>query len=195
MMSTRFPSPPKHRLAFILAGFVLLLSGCAGFPGFGGMSCAQFEQASQETDYTTHYRLLEQDTKTLARRLPPLSRRTAAVVHVYEMRVDPYTTKSCNHLKLHKEVHIQRRAGKWRLEEVREFYTFGGALIASRTESVSNQLSRSGFYAGSTLLPIPEKAPPGRYRVISKLVLKSGSGTTVLARTSASFQVISRNNQ
>jgi hypothetical protein len=26
-------------------------------------------------------------------------------------------------------------------------------------------------------------------------VLKSGSGTTVLARTSASFQVISRNNQ
>lgn len=190
MMSTRFPSPPKHRLAFILAGFVLLLSGCAGLPGFGGMSCAQFGQASQETDYATHYRLLEQDTKALARRLPPLSRHAAAVVHVYEMRVEPYTTKSCNHLKLHKEVHIQRRAGKWRLEEVREFYTFGGTLIAARTESVGNQLTRSGFYAGSTLLPIPEKAPPGRYRVVSKLVLKSGSGTTVLARASASFQVI-----
>jgi hypothetical protein len=193
MMSTRFPSPPKHRLAFILAGFVLLLSGCAGFPGFGGMSCAQFEEASRDADYATHYRQLEPETKTLARQLPPLSRGAVAAVRVYEMRVEPYTTRSCNHLKLHKEVHIQRRAGKWRLEEVREFYTFGGTLIASRTESVSNQLSHSGFYVGSTLLPIPEKAPPGRYRVLSKLVLKSGSGTTVLARTSASFQVISRN--
>lgn len=189
MMSKRSTSPSRHRLALIFAGGVLL-SGCAGFPGFGGMNCAQFKEASQDADYATHYRLLEPETKTLARQLPPLSRGAVAAVRVYEMRVEPYTTRSCNHLKLHKEVHIQRRAGKWRLEEVREFYTFGGTLIATRTESVGNQLAHSGFYAGSTLLPIPEKAPPGRYRIVSKLVLKSGGRTTVLARTSASFQVI-----
>jgi hypothetical protein len=194
MMSMRPPSPSRHRLALIFAGGVLLLSGCAGFPGFGGMNCAQFEEASRDADYATHYRLLEPETKTLARQLPPLSRGAVAAVRVYEMRVEPYTTKSCNHLKLHKEVHIQRRAGKWRLEEVREFYTFGGTLIATRTESVSGQLTRSGFYAGSTLLPIPEKAPPGRYRIVSKLVFKNNDGTTVLAKTSASFQVVSRND-
>lgn len=192
MMSKRLFSPSRHRLASIFAGGVLLLSGCAGFPGFGGMSCPQFDQSSQETDYATHYRLLEEDTKALARYLPSLAPGAIAAVRVYEMRVDPYTTKSCNHLTLHKEVHLQRRAGKWRLDEVREFYTYSGTLIATRTESVGRQLARSGFYAGSTLLPIPEKAPPGRYRVVSKLILKSGGGATVLARASASFQVVGR---
>jgi hypothetical protein len=194
MKSTRLNIPPGYRLAFILAGCVLLISGCASL---GGMSCAQFEQANQEADYTTHYHLLEPETKTVTRHLPPLPRGAAAVVHVYEMRVDPYTTKSCNHLRLHKEIHLQRRGGGgWQLEETREFYTISGTLIATRTESVGRQLQRSGFYAGSALLPIPEKAPPGRYRVVSKLVLKSGSKSrgTVLARTSASFQVVPRNN-
>lgn len=189
MMSKRFPSPSRYRLALIVAGGVLL-AGCAGFPGFDGMSCAQFGKTGRDADYATHYRLLEPETKSLARQLPPLSRDAVAAVRVYEMRVEPYATRSCNHLKLHKEVHIQRRDGKWRLEEVREFYTFSGTLIATRTESIGNQLTRSGFYTGSTLLPIPEKAPPGRYRIVSKLVLKSAGGTAVLARTSASFQVI-----
>lgn len=179
-------------LPILLAGLALLVSGCASWRE---PSCAQFEQTRQETDYNTHYRLLEPDTQAAARHLSPLPRSAAAAVHLYEMRVDPYTTKSCNHLKLHKEIHIQRRAGgKLLLEETREFYTISGALIATRTESIGHQLHRSGFYAGSALLPIPAKAPPGRYRVVSKLVLKNGkkSKAMVLARTSASFQVIAR---
>lgn len=179
-------------LPAILAGLALLLSGCAGWRE---TSCAQFERARQGTDYTTHYRLLEPDTKIAARHLPPLSRGAVAVVHLYEMRAEPHATRSCSHLRLHKEIHIQRATGGGlQLDETREFYTLSGALIATRTESVGNQLQRSGFYAGSTLLPVPEKAPPGRYRVVSKLVLKSAGGTTVLAQTSASFQVISRNH-
>jgi hypothetical protein len=192
MKSTRPDFPSNYRLSFILAGCVLLVSGCASL---GGMSCAQFEQTGQETDYATHYRLLEPETKTVAHNLPPLPSGAVAVVRVYEMRVDPYTTKSCSHLRLHKEIHLQRRAGgKWQLEETREFYTIGGTLIATRTESIGRQLQRSGFYAGSALLPIPEKAPPGRYRIVSKLMLKNGvnSKATVLAKTSASFQVVGR---
>jgi hypothetical protein len=181
-------------LTAVLAGASLLVSGCASWLDTG---CARFEKQRQGTDYATHYRLLDAETKSVARQQPPLPRASVAAVHLYEIRVEPYTTKSCRHVRLHKEVHFQRRpGGKWQLEETREFYALGGALIATRTESIGNQLTRSGFYAGSTLLPIPEKAPPGRYRVVSKLVLKSSerSRGTVLAQTSASFQVISRNN-
>ncbi len=184
---------PVGRLwPIVLAGLALLVSGCANWRE---PSCAQFEQIHQETDYNTHYQRLEPDTQAAAHHLSPLPQGASAVVHLYEMRVDPYTTKSCNHLKLHKEIHIQRRAGgKLLLEETREFYTINGALIATRTESIGHQLHRSGFYAGSALLPIPAKAPSGRYRVVSKLMLRNAdkSKATVLAKTSASFQVIAR---
>lgn len=186
-------SVPAGRLwPIVLASLALLVSGCANWRE---PSCAQFEQARQETDYATHYRLIEPDTQAAARNLSPLPRGTVAAVHLYEMRVDPYTTKSCNHLKLHKEIHLQHRAGgKLLLEETREFYTINGALIATRTEPIGHQLHRSGFYAGSALLPIPAKAPSGRYRVVSKLILRNAdkSKATVLAKTSASFQVIAR---
>ena len=43
-------------------------------------------------------------------------------------------------------------------------------------------------------LPIPEAAPVGKYRIVSRLLLKSKDGKqkTLLARTSTSFDVIAR---
>jgi hypothetical protein len=83
------------------------------------------------------------------------------------------------------------------LKEVREFYTADGALIAAKTESITDQLRTSGFYSGNALLPIPEKAPPGKYRLVSKLMLKkkNSSRATLLAKTSVNFQVVPRNKK
>ena len=193
MKATPRPFPSKHRLALILAGFALLISGCAGWRE---MNCTQFEESRKEADYTTQYRFLEADSETAARNFKPLPKSASAVVRQYKVRVDPPAIKSCNHLAIHKEIYLQRKADRnLALEEVREFYTADGALIATKTESIGDQLRTSGFYSGNALLPIPEKAPPGKYRIVSKLVLKgeNTSRITLLAKTRVNFQVIARN--
>ncbi len=175
----------------VLAAAVLLLSGCAGFRE---SSCEQFRETRQETDYTTQYRLLESDTA--ARRFKPLPKGAVAVVRQYKMEVNTPEIKPCNHLKIQKEIYLLRKNDKnLVLEEIREFYTADGVLIATKSEFVGDQMRTSGYYAGSTPLPIPEKAPPGKYRIVSKLVMKrkNASRATVLARASATFQVIARN--
>lgn len=192
MKSTMRNIPSGHRLAFLLVGFTLLISGCAGFRE---MSCAQFEKSRQETDYTTRYRFLETESETAARNFKPLPKNASAIVRLHKMRIDPARIKPCHHLTIHKDIYLQRKTGgNFTLEEVREFYTADGALIATKTETIAGQLRTSGFYSGSTLLPIPEKAPPGKYRLVSKLVLKmkNSSRVTQLSRTSVNFQVVAR---
>jgi hypothetical protein len=80
------------------------------------------------------------------------------------------------------------------LEEVREFYTDPGTLITTKTESVGDQFQVSGYYAAELPLPIPQKAPPGKYRIVSKLIMKTKNKSKgiVLARANATFQVVSR---
>lgn len=192
MKLTQRDFPSNHRLALLLAGFALLISGCAGWRE---MSCAQFEESRQETDYTTRYRFLETESETAARNFKPLPKSANAVVRQYKMRVDPSAIKSCNHLTIHKDIYLQRKMDRnLVLKEVREFYTSDGILIATKTESIADQLRTSGFYSGNALLPIPEKAPTGKYRLVSKLVLKkkNSSRATLLAKTSVNFQVIAR---
>ena len=73
-----------------------------------------------------------------------------------------------------------------------------GDFIVSRFVEVSaRKLAReapvpAGDYVGETLLPIPEKAPPGKYRIVSKLVTraKNQSSFTVLSKTNVSFQIV-----
>lgn len=176
----------------IPVGLSLLVVGCATYRE---TACAHLEKNRQETDYTTQYRLTETDSETAGRDFKPLGRGEIAAVRLYKMRVDPPTIKPCRHLTIHKEFYLQRKISvDLVLEEVREFYTAAGVLIATKTESIGSQLHRSGFYAGNTPLPIPEKAPPGKYRIVSKLILKTKnkSPTMVLAKTSASFQVLPR---
>jgi|SRR3989338_1657701 len=185
--------PLRWLLAVILAGLLFLLSGCASFRE---MTCAQFEENRKDADYPTQYRFLESDSESAARNFKTLPKGTSAVVRLYKMRVDTPKIAPCNYLVLYKEFYLQRKAGKsLALEEIREFYTADGALIATKAETLGNQLRTSGYYTGDTTLPIPEKAPPGKYRIVSKLVLKgkNTSSATLLAKTSVNFQVIARN--
>ena len=191
------PLPSLNRLVHAaLIGIMLVMSGCATFRK---ETCAQFEQRRKQTDYTTEYRFSEPDSEAASHNFKPMPRNAGAVVRLYKMRVDPREIKPCHDLTLRQEIYLQRATGfNMTLEEVREFYASNGALITSKTETLSDQLRTSGYYFGETPLPIPQHAPPGKYRVVSKLLMKMknrNSRTVLLARTSASFQVLALNKK
>lgn len=182
----------QHLKFSVLAGALLLLSACVGLRE---ETCTDFENNRKQLDYTTQYDLSEQESEAAAKNFKRLPRDAAVVVRLYKINIDPGKTQPCHHLTIHKEIYLQRKAkSKIELEEVREFYTAKGVLIATKTESVGDQLQTTGYYFGDTLLPVPQNAPAGRYRVVSKLVLKTAdkSKNILLSRTSASFQVFPR---
>ncbi|MGA9032688.1 MAG: hypothetical protein WB402_09250 [Sulfuricaulis sp.] len=182
----------RRLVPVILVGLSLMASGCATIRE---ETCEQFEANRKDTDYSTQYQFSESDTETFAKNFKPLPRGANTVVRLYRIQLDPPKVKPCRHLTIHKEIYLLQSARlKRTLEEVREIYTTDGALIATKTESVGDRLRTSGYYTGETMLPIPENAPLGKYRIVSKLVLKTNkkSKTIVLAKTSVSFQVLSR---
>jgi hypothetical protein len=192
MTSARRRIHLRRFVPVILVGLSLITSGCATIHE---ETCEQFEANRKDTDYSSQYQFSESDSEAAAKNFKPLPRNANAVVRLYRMHLDPPKIKPCRHLTIRKEIYLQQSARLNRtLEEVREIYTSDGALIATKTESVGDRLRTSGYYTGETSLPIPENAPLGKYRIVSKLVLKTKkkSQATVLAKTSASFQVLSR---
>jgi hypothetical protein len=190
-LSFSLPVPPAALRYAALALLCWMLAGCATRHE---NTCADFEEHRKQADYTTTYRFSESDSQAVAHHFKPLPRGTSVVVRLYKMRADPSRIKPCRDLTIRKELYLQRAEGSnVILEEVREFYTDQGTLIASKTEVLSDQLRTSGYYSGETPLPIPQQAPPGRYRIVSKLVLKTRGRqphALVLGRTSATFQVL-----
>ena len=181
-----------QRLLPLLGASLLLLSGCASFRE---MTCAEFEKNRHDADYSTQYRFLESDSEAAAGNFKPLPRGQSANVRLYKMRVATAKIRPCNNLTLYKEIYLQRKTGgNFAIEEVREFYTADGALIATKVEAIGDQLRTSGYYSGDTLLPIPAKAPLGKYRIVSKLVMKNKNKarTVMLAKTSVNFQVVAQ---
>lgn len=192
MMRARRCFHPRRFVRLILAGLILTVTGCATTRE---ETCEQFETNRKDTDYGTQYQFSESDSETAAKNFKPLPRGANVVVRLYRVHLDPPKVKPCRHLTIRKEIYLQQSVRLNRtLEEVREIYTAEGALIATKTEVVGDQLRISGYYTGETLLPIPENAPLGKYRIVSKLVLKTkkNSRAIVLNKTSASFQVLSR---
>ena len=184
--------PPDSILPAMLAGLTLLITGCATIHE---NTCAQFEENRKDRDYSTQYQISEADSESASRNYKKLPRGKTVIVRLYKMRVDPPSIKPCHHLMIHKDIYLQRDVRtRPNLEEVRDFYTDSGKLIASKTESISDQLRTSGYYTGETPLPIPEKAPPGKYRIVSRLIMRASgkSRAIVLARTTTSFEVVSR---
>src|SRR3989344_1451954 len=184
--------PSKRFIPVFFACLGQLVTGCASF---SQQTCGQFEENRKGTDYTTQYQLSDSDSETAARDFKKLPRGKNLSVRLYKMRVDPPNIMPCRHLTIRKEIYLQRntRANQI-LEEVREFYTDSGVLIATKSEAIGTHLRASGYYAGETLLPIPENAPVGKYRIVSKIVMKAKnkSTATVLAKTSTNFQVVPR---
>jgi len=183
----------RYRYPVILLGFGLLLGGCATPRE---TACELFEKNRKSTEYTTQYHVVEASSKTKTPAFKKLPKGTDAAIHMYTMRVDSPAIEPCHDLIIYKEFYLQKRYHKRKLilEEVREFYSAEGVLIASKTESIGDQFKGNGFYTGDTTLPIPEKAPPGKYLILSKITLreKKNSAPKMLANSSVYFHVIPR---
>ncbi len=143
-----------------------LLGGCASMDQF---SCDMHEtQARGSKPVTTYTPTNPKSGETALRSLPAGS---VAQVPAYKIRFKPGFTKPCTTLTLHKDVVILRSdEATVTLNEVREFYAEDGTLIATSTQDISEQVKKSGAYLATTPLPIPKSAPPGKYKIVNKLL-------------------------
>lgn len=175
-----------RRSALLFAG-IALLSGCATVPP---ESCEQFEQARRAMRYDTVYRYSDADTQLATKSFAPARRAEPVAARWYTLRTHRTQIRGCDHLYLTKDLYLLRgNATALALHEQREFYTADGRLIATKREDVTNQLKSSGFYSASVPLPIPKEAPPGAYRIVTRLIAKLPEGDRTLATTSAEFRV------
>lgn len=149
---------------------VLLLSGllgsCASIQDF---SCDMHESQSRGVKPFTTYTLIATPKGSREPEILPAGSVTQAPV--YKISFKPGFTKPCTTLILHKEVTI-RRSGEPGLvmNEIREFYAENGTLITTATQDISDQVKKSGRYIATTPLPIPKTAPPGKYKIVSRLM-------------------------
>jgi hypothetical protein len=191
---------------WLLAGaLVATVAGCATVPDSSQRTdsairadrsekpsaCAEFAEQRKIMRYGTNYRLAAAESASAAQNFKPLPAGEAARARHYTLRFDRDDVAACNHLVIRKELYLQRtpRSGL-RFQETREFYSGDGTLVAVKHEALDNQLPATGYYLASVPLPIPQNAPTGNYRVVSKLLLQGSDGKAqLLATTSASFQV------
>lgn len=178
---------PLRAVALLLLGSAML-GGCATARL---ENCEQFEYARRSNNYDTLYVYSDVETRHAAASFAPAARSAAATARWYTLRTNRETIRTCDHLYLIKDLYLQRPAdAELVLHEQREFYTERGELIATKRENVTAQLKTGGFYTASVPLPIPQNAPAGRYKVVSRLIaLTPGKKEQTLGTASAQFRV------
>jgi hypothetical protein len=167
----------------------LVLGGCAGL---SDPDCEAFSRDAKEIDYETHYRFAEYETQGVHQYYDSLPKPDTAAARLYKIELSDERTPICTHVYIRKDLYLDRGSSKALvLEQIREFYTESGRLIATKRENVTADLARSGYYIATVPLPIPKAAPPGTYRIISKLVVRSRTGAReqILSRATATFEV------
>jgi hypothetical protein len=195
----------KARAAAGVAVLLAMLAGCATAPdsparpaaGLGSepaqrpSACAEFAEQRKTLRYATIYRLAPDESESAARNFRPLPPGEAVRVRHYTLRFDREDIAPCHHLMMRKELYLQRSAkSALRFQETREFYAGDGTLIAIKNEALDQQLGASGYYLASVPLPIPQNAPAGKYRVVTKLLMQNQDGKAqLLAFASANFTV------
>lgn len=183
-MKARSPLHPALLLALLA-----LLGGCASTTDY---RCDAHESRTRGIKPTTTYRLIEpKPGHATPRPLPPGS---IAQVSTYKMTFRPGFTKPCTTLTLRKDVVIHRSADPdMVLTEVREFYAEDGTLITPSTQDITEQVKKSGTYVATTPVPIPRSAPPGKYKIVCKLLFErhgSSRSAVQIARAEGYFYII-----
>lgn len=117
---------------------------------------------------------------------------TSAIPRVAHYRMVPARrdVTRCMPLRLRKQLVLTAPLhGRTSILEIQDFYAGNGTFIVRNTEDVSAQLAHSGRYARTLVLPVPASTPPGRYRVVSRLVAREGRREIPLATAVAEFRV------
>lgn len=183
----------KHGFSISQTGLItvlmVLLYGCASVDNFG---CDVHEQNARNTKPITTYR--PAPARPNAAPVYSLPAGSVPQVTTYKLTFRPGFTKPCTTVTLHKEVVIQRSdEAQVVLNEIREFYAEDGTLITSATQDVTTQVSKSGSYTATTPLPIPKIAPPGKYKIVSKLMFErrgERKPASLVARAEGFFYII-----
>ena len=126
----------------------------------------------------------------------PLPSDTVAVAQVYKLAPKKTHVYPCDNLTIRKEVFLQRSESTlFSLKETHEFYAPDGTLITHTTDDVTTQLPASGAYTALLSLPVPSSAPPGQYRIVSKLWLarKDAKRLLLLGKAEVTFDIIEAN--
>lgn len=180
---------PVHRFTPFVTVLVALLGGCASLDEF---SCDRHEHSNRGVKPVTTYTAAEPKPNAAAPYTLPAG--SSPQVSTYKITFRPGFTKPCNTITLHKDVVIQRSdEALLVLNEIREFYAEDGTLIATATQDVSAQVKKSGAYTAVTPLPIPRSAPPGKYKIVSKLLFERRGDrrpAALVARAEGFFYII-----
>lgn len=184
-MKHGFPIPQ----AVVITALMALLQACATVDDFG---CDVHEQNARTTKSITTYR--PAPARPNAAPVYSLPAGSVPQVTTYKLTFRPGFTKPCTTVTLHKDVVIQRSdEAQVVLNEIREFYAEDGTLITSATQDVTGQVTKSGSYTATTPLPIPKIAPPGKYKIVSKLMFErrgERKPASLVARAEGFFYII-----
>lgn len=184
-MKVVFNSP----FVLLTAALTLCLSGCVTTDNLG---CNVNAQSPRNAKSVTTYK----PARSRPNAAPPYSlpQGSVAQVSTYKLSFRPGFTKPCTTITLVKDLVIQRSdEGQVMLNEVREFYAEDGTLITSTNQEISPQVLKSGAYTGTTPLPIPKSAPPGKYKIVSKLLFERKGDrrpASLIAHAEAYFYII-----
>lgn len=168
-------------LILIAAGMLLAL------PAEASWLCKYYAWRNENIRYRTVLEYSEKQTRTTQQQYAPLpDKGVYAMVRLYEVEPETAEIQPCRSLLINKRLFLQRKDDpEFVLQEHSEFYAEDGSLIVSNTQDLTQQLLHSGYYIAADELPIPEDAPPGSYRLVTKLLLSKKGRTTVFLLASA----------
>jgi hypothetical protein len=182
----------KDRMPLRRAALLALLAPLAGCATLDEFSCDMHETQTRGKKPVTTYTAVEPKAGQAAPKALPAG--SVAQVPTYKLSFRPGFTKPCTTLTLYKDVVILRSDdADVVLNEIREFYAEDGTLIATATQDISAQVKKSGSYVATTPLPIPRSAPPGKYKILSKLLYERRGNhrpAAPIARAEGFFYII-----
>ena len=185
-----------RRLGTVTGVLLLITAGVVATVGSVEASwlCKYYAWRNHDVRYRTVLKYSTEQTRAAQRKYAPLPKEGVyAIVRLYEIEPEAAETRPCRNLVINKRLFLQRKDDpEFVLRERSEFYAEDGTLIISNTQDLTEQLLRSGYYIAADALPIPEDAPPGNYRLVTKLLLSKKGRTMVfqLASTETQYRIL-----
>ncbi|MFQ5754536.1 MAG: hypothetical protein ACE5H7_00420 [Acidiferrobacterales bacterium] len=186
-----FCRPRKVVALFVLTAFALLAHGRFAE---ASLQCKLYQWRNEKAHYETTYRYSTEQTKAARQTYAPLPKKGVyAIARLYQIAPEAATTRPCNNLAVTKRLFLQRKDdADFVFQEIIKFYADDGTLVATNIQDLSKQLPRTGYYLAANPLPIPEDAPPGRYKMVSELVLtkKGQRRSFLLASAQIEYEIL-----